>query len=223
MSRIRVILVEDDDFTRSMVAGALQIQGIDIVGETGSVGPAMKMAEELKPDAAILDLDLGAGPNGIDLAVALRRRQPRIGIVMLTTFEEPRLLNSKVSNPPAGAVYFVKKEIGEIELLYRGIQKAISNASNSSSSEVTPIKSKSLEGVTDSQLDTMRLVSQGLSNSQIAKLRGISEKSVEQTLSRLVANLGLQSAPDKNLRVQVSLLYSKLTGSTSGGEPSDTK
>jgi DNA-binding NarL/FixJ family response regulator len=134
MSRIRVMLVEDDDFTRSMVAGALQIQGIDIVGETGSVGPAMKMAEELKPDAAILDLDLGAGPNGIDLAVALRRRQPRIGIVMLTTFEEPRLLNSKVSNPPAGAVYFVKKEIGEIELLYRGIQKAISNASNSSSS-----------------------------------------------------------------------------------------
>jgi DNA-binding NarL/FixJ family response regulator len=217
------MLVEDDDFTRSMVAGALQIQGIDIVGETGSVGPAMKMAEELKPDAAILDLDLGAGPNGIDLAVALRRRQPRIGIVILTTFEEPRLLNSKVSNPPAGAVYFVKKEIGEIELLYRGIQKAISNASNSSSSEVTPIKSKSLEGVTDSQLDTMRLVSQGLSNSQIAKLRGISEKSVEQTLSRLVANLGLHSAPDKNLRVQVSLLYSKLTRATSGGEPSDTK
>ena len=51
MVRLRVMVVEDDDFTRSTVVSALQIQGVDVVGQTGSIGPAMKLAQELKPDA----------------------------------------------------------------------------------------------------------------------------------------------------------------------------
>jgi DNA-binding response OmpR family regulator len=72
MANLRVMVVEDDDFTRTTVVGALQIQGIDVISQTGSVGPAMKLAQQLKPDAVVLDLDLGAGPTGMDLAIALR-------------------------------------------------------------------------------------------------------------------------------------------------------
>ena len=94
------MVVEDDDFTRSTVVSALQIQGVDVVCETGSVGPAMKLADGLKPDAVILDLDLGAGPTGMDLAIGLRRRYPKLGIVLLTTFEDPRLLHPKIQPQP---------------------------------------------------------------------------------------------------------------------------
>ena len=47
MARLRVMVVEDDDFTRSTVISALQIQGVDVVCETGSVGPAMKLDHRL--------------------------------------------------------------------------------------------------------------------------------------------------------------------------------
>lgn len=208
------MVVEDDDFTRSTVVSALQIQGVDVVCETGSVGPAMKLADELKPDAVILDLDLGAGPNGIDLAIGLRRKNPRIGIVILTTFEDPRLLNAKIPNVPIGAEYLIKRQVGEIQTLYKSIQKAISSASNAKNLSVNKNKeSPELEKVTDSQLETMRLIAKGHSNAEIAAIRGVSEKSIEQSISRLVANLDLPKTGKGNQRVQISKMYFRLTGS----------
>ena len=55
MARLRVMVVEDDDFTRSTVVSALQIQGIDVVGQSSSVSPAMVLFNELKPDAVVLE------------------------------------------------------------------------------------------------------------------------------------------------------------------------
>lgn len=215
MARLRVMVVEDDDFTRSTVVGSLQIHGVDVVNQTGAVGAAMKSAQILKPDAVLVDLDLGAGPTGMDLAIALRRNFPAVGIVILTTFEDPRLLHPKIPNPPIGTEYLVKREVGDVNLLYNAILKSIQNVSKGKKIESKKPTSAQLEGVTDSQLETMRLIAQGKSNKEIAKLRKVSEKSVEQTISRLVANLKLTKSHASNQRAQISKIYFKLTGSKS--------
>lgn len=214
MARLRVMVVEDDDFTRSTVVSALQIQGIDVVGQSSSVSPAMVLFNELKPYAVVLDLDLGAGPNGIDLATAIRRKRPNVGIVILTTFEDPRLLHPKIPAPPSGTEYLVKRKVGEIGSLYKSIEKSIANVKNSKISpaikkEVAPELAK----VTESQLETMKLIAEGLSNSEIAKVRGVSEKSIEQIISRLAAHLDLPKGAQSNMRVQISKMYFRLTGS----------
>jgi DNA-binding NarL/FixJ family response regulator len=208
------MVVEDDDFTRSTVVSALQIQGIDVIGQSSAVGPAMTLFKELKPDAVVLDLDLGAGPNGIDLAFAIRRKIPNVGVVILTTFEDPRLLHPKIPNPPMGTVYMVKRKVSEIGSLYKSIEKSIANMKNqkttpSGKNEVAP----ELANVTEAQLETMKLIAEGHSNSEIAKIRGVSEKSVEQAISRLVAHLDLPKGATKNQRVQISKMYFRLTGS----------
>lgn len=208
------MVVEDDDFTRSTVVSALQIQGIDVIGQSSAVGPAMTLFKELKPDAVILDLDLGAGPNGIDLAFAIRRKIPSVGVVILTTFEDPRLLHPKIPNPPQGTVYLVKRNVSDIGSLYKAIEKSIANMQNkrnipSSKNQIAPELAK----VTEAQLETMKLIAEGYSNSEIAKIRGVSDKSVEQTISRLVAHLDLPKGATKNQRVQISKMYFRLTGS----------
>ena len=208
------MVVEDDDFTRTTVVSALQIQGIDVIGQSSAVGPAMTLFKELKPDAVVLDLDLGAGPNGIDLAFAIRRKIPNVGIVILTTFEDPRLLHPKIPNPPMGTVYLVKRKVSEIGSLYKSIEKSIANMKNQKSmpsgkNEVAPELAK----VTEAQLETMKLIAEGHSNSEIAKIRGVTEKSIEQTISRLVAHLDLPKGASKNQRVQISKMYFRLTGS----------
>ena len=208
------MVVEDDDFTRSTVVSALQIQGIDVIGQSSAVGPAMTLFKELKPDAVVLDLDLGAGPNGIDLAFAIRRKIPSVGIVILTTFEDPRLLHPKIPNPPMGTVYLVKRKVSEIGSLYKSIEKSIANMKNQKSmpsgkNEVAPELAK----VTEAQLETMKLIAEGHSNSEIAKIRGVTEKSIEQSISRLVAHLDLPKGASKNQRVQISKMYFRLTGS----------
>ena len=189
-------------------------RSIDVIGQSSAVGPAMTLFKELKPDAVVLDLDLGAGPNGIDLAFAIRRKIPNVGIVILTTFEDPRLLHPKIPNPPMGTVYLVKRKVSEIGSLYKSIEKSIANMKNQKSmpsgkNEVAPELAK----VTEAQLETMKLIAEGHSNSEIAKIRGVTEKSIEQTISRLVAHLDLPKGASKNQRVQISKMYFRLTGS----------
>lgn len=215
MARLRVIVVEDDDFTRSTVISALQMQGIDVVGQAAAIGPAMKFAQVLRPDAVVVDLDLGSGPTGMDFAIAIRKNFPSMGIVILTTFEDPRLLHPKIPSPPLGTEYLVKRSVGDVELLSNAIQRAIKNVARGSKVSNKSPASPRLAGVTDSQLETMRLIAQGKSNKEIAKIRSVTEKSVEQTISRLMTQLKLPKSAASNQRVQISKLYFSLTGSKS--------
>ena len=213
MQRTRVMVVEDDAFTRSMIVSALQIQGVDVVSESSSVGFAIKTARLIRPDVAILDLDLGAGPTGIDLAIGLRMILPKIGIVLLTTFEDPRLLRPSLPDLPAGSIYLTKSKVGEIEVLQKAVAKSISNMNSKDAQNVTgKIKSTEMPELTDVQIETMRLIAQGLSNASIAKTRNISEKSVEQAISRLAVILNFSNSKETNQRVMITNYYHKMTG-----------
>ena len=213
MQRTRVMVVEDDAFTRSMIVSALQIQGVDVVSESSSVGFAIKTARLIRPDVAILDLDLGAGPTGIDLAIGLRMSLPKIGIVLLTTFEDPRLLRPSLPDLPAGSIYLTKSKVGEIEVLQKAVAKSISNMNSKDAQNATgKNKSTEMPELTDVQIETMRLIAQGLSNASIAKTRNISEKSVEQAISRLAAILNFSNSKETNQRVMITNYYHKMTG-----------
>lgn len=218
MNRIRAMVVEDDAFTRSMIVSSLQMQGVDVVIETGSVTQAIKAGQISKPNVAILDLDLGSGPSGIDLALALRKANTKIGIVILTTFEDPRLHSPGLPELPNGSIYLVKREISDIELLFKEIKKTILESSALPKEVVKSLSKRSFGDLTDSQIETMRLIAKGFSNAQIAKNRGINEKSVEQTISRLAKQLKIESSVESNQRVQISRMYYKLTGSNSAND-----
>ena len=74
------------------------------------------------------------------------------------------------------------------------------------------IKSTEMPELTDVQIETMRLIAQGLSNASIAKTRNISEKSVEQAISRLAAILNFSNSKGTNQRVMITNYYHKMTG-----------
>ena len=115
------MLVEDDDFTRSTVKSALVGQGLNIVYDTALVKEGIEFAKKNRPDVAVLDYNLGKGPNGIDLANQLRKMQPEIGIVLLTAFLNPAELDSKISQLPAGSRYLVKHSVSDIKILVKEI------------------------------------------------------------------------------------------------------
>ena len=121
VTKLNVMLVEDDDFTRSTVKSALENQGLNIVYDTAFVKDGVEFAKKNRPDVAVLDYNLGKGPNGIDLANQLRRMQPEIGIVLLTAFLDPAELDKKISQLPAGSRYLVKHSVSNIEVLTKEI------------------------------------------------------------------------------------------------------
>jgi DNA-binding NarL/FixJ family response regulator len=123
-TNLRVMLVEDDEFTRSTLRSALVAQGLEIVHDAGTVKAGLEAAKSLRPDVAVLDYNLGKGPNGIDLANQLRKFQPSIGIVLLTAFLNPAELDTKISQLPQGSRYLVKHSVNKIEVLVKEIQEA---------------------------------------------------------------------------------------------------
>jgi len=212
---MRILLVEDEVFTRSTMKAALQLQGVEVVHDTGSVGSAMKIAEITKPDAALLDLDLGGGPNGIDLAFGLRRILPKIGIVLLTGFSDPRLLDIKVLNLPTGSRYLVKHRVHNVEMLVSELAKSIHLSSGPKPNNENVLNPE-FKKISDAQIETLKYLAQGLSNGEIARLRGVSEKSVEQAISRLVSHFKID-AGTHNKRVGLSRIYFQQSGSLPNG------
>jgi DNA-binding NarL/FixJ family response regulator len=210
MSAIRLMVVEDESFTRSTLIAALNLHGIDVVADSGSVQTAVELAAALSPNAALIDLHLGAGPSGIDLAVHLRRLNPEIGIVMLTSYEDPRLLRGNLPDLPLGAQWLVKRTVTDVSI----VAEAIRNSLDSMSLAVLPAaQNPIMQKLSAVQVETLRLVGGGFTNSEIAKKRYVSERSVEQTISLLIKKFNLNEQPALNERASLVKIFYKYANS----------
>lgn len=201
-----MLLVEDEDFTRATLAAALERHGVEVVATAHDARTAMEVIEGCDFDAAVLDLDLGPGPTGVDIAHALRNVQSDVGIVILTSFVDPRLLSSSLRDLPYGASYVVKQSLESLDLLMAAIDGSlVLDGGTTFDTTVT--------GLTDAQIDTLRLLAAGLSNAEIARIRVVTEKTVEQSIARAARRLGVTATSDVNQRVTLAREYFRLTGS----------
>ena len=217
MKPFRILIVEDDAFTRATTKASLQLQGVEVIHDTSNVASAMKIARTARPDAAVIDLDLGKGPNGIDLAIGIRNSVPEIGIVLLTGFVDPRLLNPEIGKLPKGSRYLVKQHISNVEVIYDAILESIDAAKKSGHRKDVLVPALDLPSA---QLETLRLIAMGYSNERIARERGITEKSVEQSISRLVQHFHMAET-EQNKRVELARLYFRASGSNHGTVAND--
>jgi DNA-binding NarL/FixJ family response regulator len=213
MSLAKVLLIEDDLFTRSTLSALLLHRGFEVVGQTDSVEEALLLQSLYFPDVALVDLDLGPGPNGIDVATALRKFNPNIGIVMLTTFLDPRFADLKNLPIPRGAKFLTKSELGDITTLVTAILQV----------QRHPLSHAKIPGhnshlLTSGQIEILRLVSEGQTTSSIASARGVTEKSIEATLGRIHSKLGLPKAKSLNPRIQLTRAVLELVGKKPPGE-----
>lgn len=205
---IRVAVVEDDTLTRLAIVAALTSAGLTVQINAGSAAEAVANTSETNVDVAVLDLHLGAGPTGIDVALALRRKNPKVGLVFLTSFDDPRLLNRSLPALPAGSQYLIKDSIKDIGTLMQAVKAALSG----NAPTAKPGSQGELRALTDTQLETLRYLAQGLSNAEIAKKRFVTEHSVEVTISRIAKILGLSADATRNQRVHMAKVYFRSVG-----------
>ena len=208
----RVVLIEDDLFTRSTLSALLTHRGFEVVGQTESVEEALMLQGLYSPEVALVDLDLGPGPNGIDIATALRRVNPKIGIVILTTFIDPRFTGTSNLPMPKGARFLTKGELSDVSILVTSILQVTRNPL----SHARPPSSNS--SLTEGQIEILRLVSEGHTTASIALTRDVSEKSIEATLARIHSSLGLPKTKQLNPRIQLTRAFLSLAGKKPPGE-----
>ena len=109
----RLLVVEDDGFTRMLLCSQLRELGHEVVGEAANCAEGLASAAVTRPDAVLVDLDLGSGPNGSDFAHGVRRMLPEVGILLLTTYVDVRLIGD-FRPLPAGTVFMVKRALTDV-------------------------------------------------------------------------------------------------------------
>lgn len=207
-------MLEDDDFTRMALCGTLTLAGLNVVAECKTAAEALTAQQNSSPTAALLDLDLGRGPTGLDVARSLRRLDPHIGIVFLTSYSDPRFVASPGQEPPAGSQYLVKKSVGSVDIIVKALEKSLSSRTVK---KLTPGVASDFGHLTSSQISTLRLIAEGLSNQEIARKLSITEKSVEQQVGRIAKRLGIERNLDRNVRVSIARAYFREVGTGSNG------
>lgn len=210
--QIRVLLVEDHDFTRTTVAASLRSEQCKVVASVPSARDALRAIEDHQVDCAVIDLNLGMGPNGLDLAHRLRDQDPNIGIVLLTTFKDPRLLSSDERSLPIGSVYLIKDDVRSTSQMREAIDTALANV-KTKGKRLAPNKPTRLP-LTDTQMEILRMVAAGLTNAEIAERRGVTARAVQTAMTRILANAQIQPDPSVDVRVQLVKYYQSFGGTT---------
>ena len=226
----RLLIVDDDPFTLATLTSTFQSLGLrDVIAVRTAAEAIAEISAKRSVShtiAAVVDLDLGEGPTGIDLAHRLRQIVPQIGIVVLSTYAEPRLIGSRQPALPPRALYVVKQSIEDPKFLLDAVLQSVAHdhlgsfAGNGSSSRGGDDPKPSRGPITrlrDNQVEIMRLVASGLTNAQIAQELLMSEKAVEKSVARLIKQLGIATSREYNQRVLIAQEYYRMTRGSGRG------
>ena len=200
---IRVMLVEDEEFTRNIVSEMLTTSGVT-VASVDSVAQAISTIDSFDPHVVITDLDLGNGPDGADLLLKVFNERPWTGMVIMTAHASPELAINDASRIPHPTVYIVKSEIKSISNLLLAIEESIEKTGKFQQSS-SPSGEKIT--ITASQAEILHMLADGLSNASIAKERGITLRAAEALIQRTFIALGVNGDPNVNPRVVAVRLW----------------
>jgi len=202
-----ILVVDDDKFVRTALDSSLKNSGFNITGSVSTAKEALAINESNPADVALLDLDLGIGPTGFDLAHALRKATPQIGIVFLTSYQDPRFAAIHGISAPKGSRYLVKSEIENVAQVISTILQTKHRPFNENVNHINKF-----EKLTDLQIEIWREVAEGISSSEIAARRNISEKAVEAILARIYTFLKIKKDKSSNPRILLANSFKKFSG-----------
>ena len=218
-SKIRVMVVEDQSLFRNLLMLALAGDaGLDVVGSFADGESALAAAPALRPTIALLDLELAGTMNGIQLGLLLRKEMPGLGIVLLSNHRLPHLLASVPPDQIAGWSYLLKSSVSDIGSLTRAIQASAAGLVVLDPQLVkgNPSGEGRVSALTERQQEILRLISQGLTNSAIARRLSLAEKSVENQINLIYQGLGIdRETSSLQPRVKAVLIFLEETQHTS--------
>jgi DNA-binding NarL/FixJ family response regulator len=208
MDRLRLLIVEDESIMSHALATSLKNFGLAAIQTANSASSAMQSFRSFQPNVCLLDIELRVGPTGIDVSHAMRRLNPNVGIVFLTSLADPRLVDSKIPELPEGSLYLMKSAVKDIEEIVHALKLVNDRKMRDSKSKVD----QHFLDLTNTQFEIMRLIAQGHSNIEISKIRVTTVKSTENAIARLAKKIGIPNSTSASQRVLIARKYAELTG-----------
>jgi DNA-binding response regulator len=199
--KIKVMLVDDEQLIRSGLKIMLETYpDIEVIHQAGNGREAFECCKKEVPDVVLMDIRMPVS-TGIEGTKLIKEAYPEVKIVMVTTFQDTEYIVEAMQYGASG--YLLKDS--SYEAIYDGIKVALSGKvvmdatvseklvmqpkAPASSTEKTDISSF---GLTEREIELIRLVSQGLNNKEISEALFLSEGTVKNNISTILSKLALR-------------------------------
>jgi two-component system, NarL family, response regulator NreC len=204
MTKIRILIADDHGIVREGLRLKLeQNQHFQVVGEAADGREAVRLANELKPDLAIVDIGMPV-LNGIEATVQIVKRNPRIGVIILSMHADETYL---VRTLTAGAKGYLLKDTAQ-EDLHRAVQTVAQGkpffspaiAKIMLEDYMRQLQQRGLQDsydlLTDREKEILQLLAEGKSNKEVATILHVSPYTIETHRTHMMQKLDLHSSAD---------------------------
>jgi DNA-binding NarL/FixJ family response regulator len=204
VSKLRILLADDHTVVRQGLRKVLEERSDwEVVAEAGDGREAVRRAEELQPDVAILDITMPL-LNGVEATRQIVRRLPSTRVLVLTMHSDEAYVNQILQ---AGATGYLLKESADVDLIQA--VSAVSQGKSFFSPAIARVmlddyvRQLAEKGITDRyeslserEREIFQLIAEGKANKEIAAILSISPSTVETHRARIMEKLDLHSAAE---------------------------
>jgi NarL family two-component system response regulator LiaR len=195
--RTSILIADDHEVVRNGIRSFLEtIPDFQVVGEAASGEETLALVSEMIPDIVLLDLIM-PGMDGIETTRRIKQVSPRTQVVVLTSYHEDVHIFPALK---AGAISYILKDMKMEKLtdvLHRAVQGEVTLHPRVAARVLQNIRGENGEEqplfteLTDRETDVLKLIANGLTNSQIAEKLVISENTVKGHVSNILSKLHL--------------------------------
>lgn len=196
----RILHVEDDTFSRTIVNTLLTGCGYT-VESVDSAAAAIELLPTFDPHAVLLDLDLGAGPSGLDVVRYVTTDMPWVAIVIMTGHRSPLLVDPTFNPVAHDFNYVVKADVTSAQMIDSAIQSALMGK------KFAVDRQGDVVVITQAQAHVLQMMAAGKSNQEIADDRGTSLRAAEGMIQRTLEALGFGDLDSTYGRAKAIRMY----------------
>lgn len=198
----RILIADDHGVLRAGLAALLANEaGFEVVGEAGTSEETLQLTAELRPDLILMDLSMPEA-GGIETTRRIHEKWPETRVLILTLYEDIDMVREAIRAGAGGYILkrAVKTElISAIHTVMRGdlyVHPALMRALLAEPQPEPRPSARPAEALTPREVDVLRLIVRGHTNSQIAEILNLSVRTVEYHRANLTGKLNLHSRVD---------------------------
>ena len=211
---MRLILADDSVVIREGLASVLRDAGYDIVAQAGDAKELLTAVERGAPDVCVVDIRMPPShtTEGPVAALEIRRRFPKIGVLVLSQHVETHYAVQLLGGDASGVGYLLKDRLADINEVVDAIRHVAAGRSVIDPTVVSTLlgrrrEADPLDELTERERSVLALMAEGRSNRAISERLFLSPKTVEAHISTIFSKLGIQDTPDDNRRILSVLAY----------------